>query len=168
MKELLIKYGAIPPPDPKLKVKKPVVPPAPVKKVNERAIEKEFVLQILDEGVYRPITDEEFDLLKGELPNIAQLFEDPTAIEKMKVPEIDENAPIQYHWEKVAKRMLTHLMKQDQATIFNEPVDPVKFNIPDYNIIIKEPMDFGTIKEKLGSHKYMNIQHFLHDVELVF
>lgn len=47
MKELLIKYGATPPPDPKLKklaAKKPVVPAAPVKKVNERAVEKEFVL----------------------------------------------------------------------------------------------------------------------------
>lgn len=68
MKELLIKYGATPPPDPKQKKAqekaKTIVPAQPVKKVNERLIPKEFVLQILDKGHYRPITDEEFDLLK--------------------------------------------------------------------------------------------------------
>lgn len=106
--------------------------------------------------------------MKGELPNIAELFEDPAAIEKMKVPEVDESAPIQYHWEKVAKRMLTHLMKNEKAGIFNEPVDPIKYNIPDYNVIIKEPMDFSTVKEKLAAHRYSNMQHFLNDIELIF
>lgn len=90
---------------------KAVVPAQPVKKVNERLIPKEFVLQILDKGHYRPITDEEFDLLKQELPDIAMLFEDEATIEKMPVPPIDESAPIQYHWEKVAMRMMKHLMK---------------------------------------------------------
>jgi hypothetical protein len=35
----------------------------------------------MDNGHYRPITDEEFDLLKQELPDIAQLFEDEDKIE---------------------------------------------------------------------------------------
>ena len=30
----------------------------------------------MDNGHYRPITDEEFDLLKKELPDIGKLFED--------------------------------------------------------------------------------------------
>lgn len=98
------------------KAKKPIpskmVPQMqPIKKVNERLIPKEYVLQILDKGTYRPITDEEFDLLKQEMPDIAKLFEDENAIEQMQVPQIDESAPIQYHWEKVAKRMMAHLMK---------------------------------------------------------
>jgi len=171
MKELLIKYGATPPPDPKKKAQdkvKTVAPAQPVKKVNERLIPKEFVLQILDKGHYRPITDEEFDLLKQELPDIAMLFEDEATIEKMPVPPIDESAPIQYHWEKVAMRMMKHLMKLNQAYLFLEPVDPVKLQIPDYFDIITEPMDFGTIKEKLSQHKYLNMSHFLRDVELVF
>lgn len=60
-KELLIKHGA-PPPNPKPKPKeKPKGPPAaPVKKVNERQIQKEFVLQIFDGQQYRPISQEEF------------------------------------------------------------------------------------------------------------
>jgi ankyrin repeat protein len=171
MKELLLKYGATPPPDPKSKkaeAKKVAVPAQPVKRINERLVPKEFVLQICDKGVYRPITDEEFDLLKKELPNIAELFEDETAIERMKIPSIDESAPIQFHWEKVAKRMMTHLMKMSQSWIFLEPVDPHKFNLTDYFDIIAEPMDFGTIKEKLTHHSYLNMHHFLQDVELVF
>lgn len=172
MKELLIKYGATPPPDPKQKKAqekaKAVVPAQPVKKVNERLIPKEFVLQILDKGHYRPITDEEFDLLKQELPDIGLLFEDDAAIEKMAVPPVDESAPIQYHWEKVAMRMMKHLMKLNQAWIFLEPVDPEKLQIFDYFDIIQNPMDFGTIKEKLSQHKYLNMQHFMQDVELVF
>ena len=140
-------------------------------KTNERLLPKEYVLQILDNGHYRPITDEEFDLLKQELPDIAKLFEDEQAIEQMQVPSIDESAPIVYHWEKIAKRMMTHLTnvtKVPNAWIFLEPVDPVKLSIPDYFDKISHPMDFGTIKEKLGQHKYLNMKHFLQEVELVF
>jgi len=86
----------------------------------------------------------------------------------MQVPPIDESAPIQYHWEKVAMRMMKHLMKLNQAWIFLEPVNPEKLQIADYFDIIQNPMDFGTIKEKLSHHKYLNMQHFLQDVELVF
>ena len=77
--------------------------------VNQKLVPKEYVLQILDGGQYRQITQEEFDLLKQESPDIAELFEDETKIEQMEIPQIDESAPIQYHWEKVAKRMMTHL-----------------------------------------------------------
>lgn len=75
IKELLIKYGAIAPQNNKQKgqsaKKQPPVPIPPKQKINERLIPKEYVLQILDNGHYRPITDEEFDLLKQELPDMA-------------------------------------------------------------------------------------------------
>ena len=68
-KDLLIKNGAMPLPDPRASKKvepkqKNQVPAQPKQKVNERLIPKEFVLQILDEGQYRPITEEEFELLR--------------------------------------------------------------------------------------------------------
>jgi hypothetical protein len=47
-------------------------------------------------------------------------------------------------------------------------VDPEKYNIPDYFDIIKKPMDFGTINEKLRKHEYRSMRQFLEDVELVF
>jgi len=60
------------------------------------------------------------------------------------------------------------LTKNPKAWIFQEPVQPEKLGIHDYFDIIKNPMDFGTIKEKLKQHQYYNMQHFLEDVELVF
>ena len=42
--------------------------------------------------------------------------------------------------------MLTQLWKLSQSKIFHEPVDPEKLDIPDYHEIIKNPVDFGTIK----------------------
>ena len=68
IKDMLIKAGATPPPDTKSKKfnkkqQQPVFAPEK-KKVNDKMIPKDFVLQILENGTYRPITEEEFDLLK--------------------------------------------------------------------------------------------------------
>lgn len=93
-KELLIKHGANPP-ETKEEIlhkknkekdnnKKQIFKDTtPKEKINERLIPKEYVLQILDEGRYRPITEVEFDLLRQEIPDIAKLFEDENEIEKM-------------------------------------------------------------------------------------
>ncbi len=44
----------------------------------------------------------------------------------------------------------------------------MKLGIPDYLNIIKTPMDFGTIKQKLATHSYQKAQEFLDDMALVF
>jgi len=59
-------------------------------------------------------------------------------------------------------------MKHAHAWILNEPVDIVKLSIPDYFDIIKSPMDFGTAKGKLSNNKYLRMQEFLADIQLVF
>ena len=41
---------------------------------------------------------------------------------------------------------MQYLQKIRGSYIFQEPVDPVKLGIEDYFTIIKNPMDFGTIK----------------------
>ena len=51
---------------------------------------------------------------------------------------------------------------------FMQPVDPVALGIPDYFTIIKEPMDFGSIKKKIESGAYSGFSDFEHDVRLVF
>lgn len=60
IKEMLIKHGADPPINQKQKQQqakaKSAVPVQPKPKVNERLNKREFVLQILDNGQYRPIT----------------------------------------------------------------------------------------------------------------
>uniref|UniRef100_M4C342 histone acetyltransferase n=1 Tax=Hyaloperonospora arabidopsidis (strain Emoy2) TaxID=559515 RepID=M4C342_HYAAE len=64
--------------------------------------------------------------------------------------------------------LLTKLMESDYGWTFNNPVDPVQWNIPDYFDIIKCPMDLGTIKKRLESEHYSSVESFAGDVRLVF
>jgi len=54
------------------------------------------------------------------------------------------------------------------GSAFSIPVDPVALGIPDYFKIIKKPMDFQTIGEKLNAGQYENAKDFEADVRLVF
>lgn len=64
--------------------------------------------------------------------------------------------------------LLKELSKLPQAAWFLEPVDPVKFNIPDYPKIIKQPMDFSTIKSNIEAGIYETVDEFAAHVRLVF
>lgn len=79
-----------------------------------------------------------------------------------------ESVQIYDHWEKAAKRLITNLWKVDGAAIFHTKVDWEAWNLLDYPTIIKNPIDFSIIKDKLASYKYKNIQEFCDDVSLVF
>ena len=61
--------------------------------------------------------------------------------------------------------MLYHKCNQG---IFNQPVDPVRLNIPTYTRVIKNPMDLGTVRQKLDAGEYENIDDFADDVRLTF
>jgi hypothetical protein len=60
------------------------------------------------------------------------------------------------------------LWKLKDSEIFHRPVDPVELGIPDYPDIIKNPMDFSTIKKKLNHSFYRNCREFCDDMNLVF
>lgn len=64
--------------------------------------------------------------------------------------------------------LLTKLMDSEYGWTFNNPVDPVQWNIPDYFDIIKCPMDLGTIKKRLENEHYNSVEAFAGDVRLVF
>lgn len=66
------------------------------------------------------------------------------------------------------KSVLNAIYRHKFGFPFLTPVDPVALNIPDYFKIITNPMDFGTIKEKLYSGKYNDLSEFIHDADLVF
>ena len=65
-------------------------------------------------------------------------------------------------------KILQMILKLEEAYEFLEPVDYVKYKIPDYPEIIKYPIDLGTINEKLKNNSYETIQEFLNDVQLVW
>ena len=177
--QLLIQNGA-PAPEEEKKEKVSKAKAKPEQEVlkehkNERKIPKTYLLTKLREsGQFEPLTDEEFEQFRKENPDIAKYFEvsenddDVAPIEELQIPEVPENAPIFDQWEKAASRLLMNLGRQPQAHIFSEPVDWEKLQIPDYPTIIKNPMDFATIKTKLKEHKYRNVREYMDDMELVF
>ncbi|XP_004231798.1 transcription factor GTE8 [Solanum lycopersicum] len=74
------------------------------------------------------------------------------------------NATLMKQCENLLKKLLSHR----NAGVFNEPVDIVKLNIPDYFTVIKHPMDLGTINKRLTSGAYSTPREFLADVRLMF
>jgi hypothetical protein len=64
--------------------------------------------------------------------------------------------------------ILKEMLKQPQSVWFLEPVDPVKLNIPDYPLIVKHPMDLGTIKANLEGNVYSGPEGFAEHIRLVF
>ncbi|XP_066544381.1 bromodomain adjacent to zinc finger domain protein 2B isoform X6 [Amia ocellicauda] len=62
--------------------------------------------------------------------------------------------------------ILSELETHEDAWPFLLPVN-LKL-VPGYKKVIKKPMDFSTIREKLGSNQYQNLEAFIVDVKLVF
>lgn len=68
----------------------------------------------------------------------------------------------------LSRRLLRSLMSKPEAYHFNEPVDAVALGIPEYHQIVKKPMDFSTVREKLEGSMYASNKEFAQDVRLVF
>ena len=64
--------------------------------------------------------------------------------------------------------LLKEMAKQPQNIWFLEPVDHIKLNIPDYPLVVKEPMDLGTIRSNLDRGIYSSPEAFAEHVRLVF
>ncbi|XP_035485025.1 bromodomain adjacent to zinc finger domain protein 2B isoform X4 [Scophthalmus maximus] len=62
--------------------------------------------------------------------------------------------------------LLAELERHQDAWPFLTPVN-LK-SVPGYKKVIKKPMDFSTIREKLVSSQYQNLETFIIDVNLVF
>ncbi|EPS58092.1 hypothetical protein M569_16724, partial [Genlisea aurea] len=61
--------------------------------------------------------------------------------------------------------ILDRLQKKDVYGVFSEPVDPNE--LPDYFDVIKEPMDFGTVRKKLDNGIYKKLEELEADVFLI-
>jgi len=136
------------------------------KKVAEKNEAKRYVLSVFRDGAWYQSTPEEITEFIKTNQEVASYLLDPNLLNT--IPSIPGSALIYDHWEKAADKIMTYLWKMHGAWNFHAPVDPVALCIPDYYTIVKEPMDFGTIKKKLTDHVYMTCKEFVDDVELVF
>ena len=64
----------------------------------------------------------------------------------------------------MAKRLLNSLWRLNNSRIFHEPVDPEKLDIPDYHEVVKNPVDFGTIRQRLNTNNYHSLQEFIDEI----
>ncbi|KAF7727505.1 hypothetical protein EC973_007483 [Apophysomyces ossiformis] len=93
-----------------------------------------------------------------------------------KAPVIDEPTPMDISTppklhpavKTALESLLNKLMDHKASLGFLEPVDPVGLNIPHYPLIIKKPMDLGTISKNLKAGEYKTLKDFESDVLLVF
>ncbi|CAI9760417.1 unnamed protein product [Fraxinus pennsylvanica] len=67
--------------------------------------------------------------------------------------------------KKTLELILDKLQKKDIYGVYAEPVDPEE--LPDYHDVIKHPMDFATVRNKLGNGEYETLEQFESDVFLI-
>ncbi|XP_009995966.1 PREDICTED: ATPase family AAA domain-containing protein 2 [Chaetura pelagica] len=63
-------------------------------------------------------------------------------------------------------RDVTHRLAIDRRfRAFTKPVDPEE--VPDYDTVIKQPMDLSTVLSKIDLHQYLTAGDFLKDIDLI-
>ncbi|XP_073769376.1 bromodomain adjacent to zinc finger domain protein 2B isoform X17 [Danio rerio] len=94
-------------------------------------------------------------------------------IKKRKTEESPFTAPVKQEKHRddskdlaLCRILLAELEGHQEAGPFLTPVNPK--SVPGYRKIIKKPMDFSTIRDKLASSQYLNLETFIIDVNLVF
>uniref|UniRef100_A0A7N0VC65 Bromo domain-containing protein n=1 Tax=Kalanchoe fedtschenkoi TaxID=63787 RepID=A0A7N0VC65_KALFE len=65
----------------------------------------------------------------------------------------------------VLQLVIDILQRRDTYEAFGEPVDPDE--VADYYVVVKEPMDFGTMRAKLHEGMYTCLEEFEHDAFLI-
>ena len=64
--------------------------------------------------------------------------------------------------------MMKGIMKRTQAVHFSKPVDWKKMGLHEYPRIVKQPMDLGTVQERLARHHYSRLEELALDCRLVW
>ncbi|XP_062853759.1 bromodomain adjacent to zinc finger domain protein 2B isoform X4 [Trichomycterus rosablanca] len=90
----------------------------------------------------------------------AAKLESPACVKRAKTAR-DNNRDLG-----LCRILLAELERHQDAWPFLTPVN-LK-SVPGYRKVIKKPMDFSTIREKLVSSQYQNLETFIIDVNLVF
>ena len=66
------------------------------------------------------------------------------------------------------RQVIDKIEEDPQSFAFLQPVDYEGLGLDDYPKIVKNPMDLGTIKERLNDNKYPFLQDVLSDIQLIW
>jgi len=65
-------------------------------------------------------------------------------------------------------QLVKNLMKRSQGVHFSRPVEWKKMGLLDYPKLIKDPMDLGTVAERVTKTYYTRLEQFANDIRLVW
>ena len=65
-------------------------------------------------------------------------------------------------------KITSKILKYPVAIYFSKPVRPEEENIPDYNDIVRRPMDLGTVLDKLEQSQYPTIDKWKEEMNLIW
>lgn len=67
-----------------------------------------------------------------------------------------------------ANGLILYLIDQPESKCFSQPIDFRALNLYDYPLIVKNPMDLQTIRQKLHKNYYPSLTDFLSDIILIW
>jgi hypothetical protein len=74
-------------------------------------------------------------------------------------------AKVREFMQKMGNKLLQDCLAARFQPVFGSPVDIAQF--PQYPSVVKDPMDFGTMRTKVTEDQYADLQDFLSDAQLV-
>lgn len=110
----------------------------------------------------------EFLLAKDKFPPVESNKKAKSNSKKQGGGEMGHGFWMGTKFSKSCSSLLEKLMKHKHGWVFNTPVDVQGLGLHDYFIIIKHPMDLGTVKSRLNKNWYKSPKEFAEDVRLTF
>ncbi|GAU30169.1 hypothetical protein TSUD_311200 [Trifolium subterraneum] len=134
---------------------------------DERKLKKQKLLIGLNSHLQNPTTLLPNSHSTGSHQNVVVDGKVPKATDSKHGSQVVSGPTTPLPDKKLLLFILDRLQKKDTHGVFSEPVDPEE--LPDYHDIIKDPMDFGTIRKKLDGDGglYISLEQFENDVFLV-
>ncbi|XP_041263471.1 ATPase family AAA domain-containing protein 2 isoform X2 [Onychostruthus taczanowskii] len=90
----------------------------------------------------------------------------PRQLSEEEIKQLEEQEEDTLRELRIYLRDVTHRLVIDKRfRAFTKPVDPEE--VPDYNAVIKQPMDLSTVLSKIDMHQYSTARDFLKDIDLI-
>ncbi|XP_051979029.1 bromodomain-containing protein 1-like isoform X2 [Xyrauchen texanus] len=127
--------------------------------------------QVQDEVNFQDLTEQlkDWHRLRHDLERARLLLELIRKREKLKREEMKlQQSVLEMQltpFPVLLRAVLDQLQERDQTKIFAQPVS-IK-EVPDYLDHIKHPMDFSTMRKRIDSHGYKNLDEFEDDFNLI-
>ncbi|NXK28427.1 ATAD2 protein, partial [Arenaria interpres] len=90
----------------------------------------------------------------------------PRQLTEEEIKQLEEQEEDTLRELRIFLRDVTHRLAVDRRfRAFTKPVDPEE--VPDYDAVIKQPMDLSAVLSKIDLHQYLTAGDFLKDIDLI-